>query len=172
MASGTRLLSVGGTGIGLGVACGLFVALDALLPQVTAETADERLALGVLAVLPGVAVLALMIGAQILLRFITGAFDPTQGRDGLALVRTQRVITNTVEQLAVFVPALVALATGGGAAAMRSVVALGIVFAVARLAFWIGYAIHPLARAPGMAATGACSLGALAWALLAWLGIA
>jgi hypothetical protein len=49
---------------------------------------------------------------------------------------------------------------------------LGPVFTVARLAFWIGYAIHPLARAPGLAATGACSVAALGWAVLAWAGLA
>jgi hypothetical protein len=49
--------------------------------------------------------------------------------------------------------------------------ALGPLFGFARLAFWIGYAIHPLARAPGLAATGACSLGALGWAGLAWAGL-
>lgn len=169
MATGARLLSVGGSGIGLGIAGALFVALDWLLPPVAAATAADRIGLAAVALLPGAAVLALMIGAQMLLRFATGAFDPTAGTDGPALVRTQRAITNTVEQVAVFAPALLALAAAGGP--MRGVVALGIVFGVARTAFWIGYAIHPLARAPGMAATGACSLGALGWAGLAWIGL-
>jgi uncharacterized membrane protein YecN with MAPEG domain len=170
VATGARLLSVGGSGIGLGVATALFVALDLLLPPIAAATTADRLGLAAVALLPGVAVLALMIGVQMLLRFATGAFDPTAGSDGRALIRTQRTITNTVEQLAVFVPAMLALAASG--ASMRGVAALGIVFGVARLAFWIGYAIHPLARAPGMAATAACSLGALGWAGLAWAGLA
>lgn len=170
MARDARLLSVGGSGIGLGVAAALFVALDGLLPPIAATTTAERIGLAALAVLPGAAVLALMIGVQMLLRFATGTFDPTAGTDGAALVRTQRAITNTVEQLVVFAPSMLALAALG--APMRGVAALGIVFAVARAAFWIGYAIHPLARAPGMAATGACSLGALGWAVLAWLGLA
>ena len=170
MASGARLLSIGGSGLGLGVAATLFVALDWLLPPIAAATTAERIGLAALALLPGVAVLALMIGVQMLLRFAAGTFDPTAGTDGPALVRTQRVITNTVEQLAVFTPSMLALAAAG--VPMRGVVALGIVFAVARAAFWIGYAIHPLARAPGMAATAACSLGALGWAVLAWLGLA
>lgn len=167
MASGTRLLSVGGSGIGLGIAATLFITLDRLLPPIAAATIADRIGVAALALLPGVSVLALMIGVQTLLRFATGAFDPTAGQDGPALVRTQRTITNTVEQLAVFAPAMLALAAAGGP--MRGVAALGIVFAIARLAFWIGYATYPLARAPGMAATGACSAGALGWAVLAWL---
>jgi uncharacterized membrane protein YecN with MAPEG domain len=170
VASGARLLSVGGSGIGLGVAATLFVALDWLLPPIAASTAAERLGVAALALLPGAAALALMIVVQSLARFATGAFDPTAGTDGRALVRTQRAISNTVEQLAVFAPAMLALAAAG--APLRGVAALGIVFAAARLAFWLGYAIHPLARAPGMAATGACSLGALGWAVLAWAGFA
>jgi uncharacterized membrane protein YecN with MAPEG domain len=170
VASGQRLLSIGGSGIGLGVAATLFVALDWLLPPVAAGGTAERIGVAALALLPGVAVLALMIGTQILVRFAHRTFDPTAGTDGPALVRNQRAISNTVEQLAVFAPAMLALAASG--APMRGVVALGTVFAVARVAFWLGYAIHPLARAPGMAATGACSLGALGWAVLAWAGLA
>ncbi|WP_019015000.1 MAPEG family protein [Elioraea tepidiphila] len=169
MASGARLLSVGGSGIGLGIAAALFVALDWLLPPIAAASTADRLGLAALALLPGALVLALMIGAQMLLRFATGAFDPIAGSDSRALIRTQRAITNTVEQLAVFAPAMLALAAAG--APMRGVAALGVVFGVARLAFWLGYAIHPLARAPGMAATGACSLAALGWAGLAWAGL-
>ena len=38
-------------------------------------------------------------------------------------------------------------------------------FVAARIAFWIGYRMHPLYRAPGMAATGFLNLGLLAAAL-------
>jgi hypothetical protein len=41
---------------------------------------------------------------------------------------------------------------------MPGVVALGVVFAVARLVFWGGYLIGPLLRAPGMAATFAVNV--------------
>jgi hypothetical protein len=36
---------------------------------------------------------------------------------------------------------------------MRIIPAATMVFVIARTAFWIGYRIHPLYRAPGMAAT-------------------
>ena len=38
-------------------------------------------------------------------------------------------------------------------------------FIVARMAFWIGYRIHPLYRAFGMGATGYLNVGLLAFAL-------
>ena len=47
---------------------------------------------------------------------------------------------------------------------MRVIAAVTIVFIVARFAFWIGYRIHPLYRAFGMAATMYLNIGILAWA--------
>ena len=55
------------------------------------------------------------------------------------------------------------------AAQMGAVTALGVVFALARLVFWIGYLIAPIARAPGMAATFAATLSALAAAAWFWV---
>lgn len=109
-----------------------------------------------------------MIAVQIGIRFVTAAVDPTRGEESRALRVNQRAITNTVEQLAVFAPSLVALAAAVDEARLGAALALGPVFAAARLAFWAGYALHPLARAPGMAATGACSVAALLWAIAAW----
>jgi hypothetical protein len=53
---------------------------------------------------------------------------------------------------------------------MRLIPAATIVFIVARLAFWIGYRIHPLYRAFGMAATEYLNVGLLAFAL--WKALA
>ena len=80
----------------------------------------------------------------------------------------QRVIANTIEQMAVFVPALLALAAGAPAARMAPIVALALVFALARLAFWVGYHAGTRLRAPGMAATLAINVATLvaaAWTL-------
>jgi uncharacterized membrane protein YecN with MAPEG domain len=46
------------------------------------------------------------------------------------------------------------------------VAAAAVVFVVARVAFWIGYRIHPLYRAAGMAATS--YLCVLLFGLAAW----
>ena len=40
-----------------------------------------------------------------------------------------------------------------------------IVFVVARAAFWIGYRLNPLYRAPGMSATGYMNLGMILYVL-------
>lgn len=40
-----------------------------------------------------------------------------------------------------------------------------IVFVVARFAFWIGYRVHPLYRAPGMSATAYLNLGMILYVL-------
>ncbi|MFQ3623655.1 MAG: MAPEG family protein [Acetobacteraceae bacterium] len=137
-----------------------------LVPRLAAPEASS-LALGAAALLPPAAVLAAMILSQMLVRFATLAVDPTVGADGRALLIGQRVIANSVEQLAVFAPALLALAASG-AASGAEMFALGIVFALARLVFWAGYALHPLARAPGMGATALVCLGTLCWAGLGW----
>ena len=125
----------------------------------------DRLALGCAALLPAVCVLNLMILAQMRLRARSGAVDPLAGQDGTLLRVNQRVLTNTVEQLAGFAPALLALAAGVPPGRMRFVVAAGAVFALARLAFWAGYLLGPLTRAPGMAATFAVNIGTLVAAM-------
>jgi hypothetical protein len=48
---------------------------------------------------------------------------------------------------------------------MRAIPAVVVVFVVARIAFWVGYRVHPLYRAFGMAATGYLNVGILAFAL-------
>ena len=80
--------------------------------------------------------------------------------DGTLLRVNQRALTNTVEQLTGFAPALLALAARrvrpvGCRSSSRRV----LVFALARLVFWGGYLLGPLARAPGMAATFAVNVG-------------
>lgn len=170
-ATGMRLLALGGAGVGFGLGLAGLIALQTLLPPPRAADLAQRIALALLALLPGVGVFGLMIAAQMALRFATAAFDLTAGADGPVLQRTQRVIANTVEQLALFAPALLALAAIEPAA-VDAVPAFGLVFAAARLAFWIGYTVHPLARAPGMAASTLCSFGAAGWAGLAWAGLA
>lgn len=129
----------------------------------------HRLGVTLAALLPAGAVLDAMILLQILLRAVSGTIDPTAGEDGRRLRINQRALTNTVEQLVTFTVALLALAAGAPPALMRFVVALALVFALARLAFWIGYLIKPLLRAPGMAATAAVNLSTLAAAIWVWV---
>ena len=127
-----------------------------------------RLGKAAMGLLPGGGVLAAMLAAQMAGRFAAGAFDPLAGLDTRFLLVNQRVIDNTVEQMALFAPALLALAAGAPAARLPAVLALGIVFALARLLFWIGYLAGSVTRAPGMAASFAVNLATLAAAGWYW----
>ena len=164
-----RLVSASLSLIGLaGAGLGWWLLAGAIEAPRGASSMAFRLGLALAALLPAVMVLAAMILAQMLLRFATAAFDPLAGRDGRLLHLNQRVILNTLEQFAVFAPALLAWAAGTEASAMPGVIALAFVFAAARLAFWVGYLIDPVGRALGMAPSFAASLAALGLAARAW----
>lgn len=154
----------------LGIA-GAFVLWRELLGILAVDPSaatPERLGMAGTALLPGVLVLNLMIALQMLGRAWSRAIDPLAGVDSRFLQVNQRALTNTVEQLAGFVPALIALAAAAPPAWMPGVVALGVVFAVARLVFWGGYLIGPLLRAPGMAATFAVNVATFVTAVWVW----
>jgi MAPEG family len=154
----------------LGIAGAYFlwrVLTGIILVDPAAATA-ERVGLACAALLPGVLVLNLMIALQMLARAWSRAIDPLAGVDNRFLQLNQRALTNTVEQLAGFVPALMALAAGAPPGRMPGVVALGLVFGVARLVFWGGYLMGPLLRAPGMAATFAVNVATYAAAAWVW----
>jgi uncharacterized membrane protein YecN with MAPEG domain len=153
---------------GVAVAILAWWLLAAVAPEAHAGVAPH-LALALAALLPGVAVLMAMILVQSSTRAMTGAIDPLAGTDSAFLRTNQRAITNTIEQLAVFVPALLALAAGAPAARMAPIVALAYVFALARLAFWAGYLSGSRLRAPGMAATFAINVAALVAAACVWV---
>jgi uncharacterized membrane protein YecN with MAPEG domain len=152
----------------VGAAFAAWQGLAGLLPVDLAAGLPERLGLACAALLPAVCVLDLMILAQMGLRVRSGAVDPLAGHDGASLLVNQRALTNTVEQLAGFAPALLTLAAGVAADRMRFVIAAGVVFAAARLVFWAGYLLGPTLRAPGMAATFAVNIGTLAAAIWVW----
>jgi len=157
-------------------ACGAVAALlawqmlaAAFPPDPAAASTAVRLGRACAALLPGVAVLALMLLAQMAGRIAAGAFDPLAGRETRFLLVNQRAIDNTLEQLAIFAPSLLALAAAVDSGGVPAVMALGVVFAGARLLFWAGYLAAPLGRAPGMAATLATSLGTLLAAFWHWM---
>jgi hypothetical protein len=153
-------------GIAVGVVAWWLLAIVA--PEAHAGVA-EHLALALAALLPAVIVLLAMIMVQSGTRGLTGAIDPLAGTDNAFLRTNQRVITNTIEQLVVFVPALLALAAGAPAARMPPIIALAWVFALARVAFWAGYLAGARLRAPGMAATFAVNAATLVAAAWVWL---
>ncbi len=131
--------------------------------------------LPVFALLPGLAfaplgpglVLAAMILRQALRRRAGGGFGP-----GSAGETDERVLANTVEQvvlaLCLWPPAAyLLLADGPGVVA-----ALGVAFALARLAFWIGCHRSDWLHTFGFAATFWPTVFALGWAGIARTGLA
>ena len=86
-------------------------------------------------------------------RALGPAIDPTLGAESRAMQINGRVADNTLQQLLLFVIASLALAANLPPANMSVIPAAAIVFLIARIAFWIGYRIHPLYRAPGFSST-------------------
>lgn len=93
------------------------------------------------------------------------AIDPTLGNEDQALRVNIRVAQNTLEQFALFAAGALGLAASIDPAQVKVVGAAAIVFVAARIAFWVGYRIHPLYRAAGFAATAYLNMGLLAAAL-------
>ncbi len=115
---------------------------------------------------PGL-VMALMIGRLAQQRFFDDEIiDGEDFRPGSRSWVDQRVLSNTAEQLvlALVIWPFVALTLGGAV-----VLALGISFAFARIAFWIGYHIAPPLRGFGFAATFYPTVLAAIWTVVVWL---
>ncbi len=115
---------------------------------------------------PGI-VLALMIGRLAQRRFFDDAtIDGEAFAAGSPGEIDMRVLQNTVEQLVLALCLWPPVAYLLGISGPGIAVALGCGFALARLAFWIGYHRAPPLRAFGFAATFYPSVMALIWALL------
>lgn len=107
-----------------------------------------------------------MVGGVVLARGLGRAFNPLTDPESAFQRVNQRVLSNSVEQALVFMPALaalVALSPPGELGLARLAVGL---FCLGRLLFWGGYLLHPLWRAPGMAMTLATNVTVLGLALV------
>lgn len=113
------------------------------------------LVLNVFAVVP----LFVMIAAVGNARFMSDAIDPLKHKENKDMEVDGRVVDNTLQQNFVFFVGTLALATVLPSTATGVLVAVTIVYIVARFAFWFGYRKNPLYRAPGMAATSYLNLG-------------
>jgi uncharacterized MAPEG superfamily protein len=160
------LVSLAGVVVGTVLAWG---ALALLWPKEVAgpalATAVDRLAeAAALLVWPALVVLTMVL-AVALTRLATAAFDPLKDVESQLQQRTQRALTNTVEQTAIFVPALLSAAALADSGSMRFAGVMTGLFCASRLLFWAGYAIGPLYRAPGMVMTLNINAGLIAYAL-------
>ena len=107
-----------------------FAARWAVFPALT-------LAAGVLAVANG--------------RFRSAAIDPLVCEATPAMRVHQRYLQNTLEQFALHVVALFAIAADGSA--MRLLPGLAACFVLGRALFWLGYRRDPMKRGPGFSLT-------------------
>ena len=113
------------------------------------------------------AVLPLLISVMVVgnNRFLSEAIDPTLRKEDAATLINGRVVENTQQQYVLFLVGTLALSTRLTADQMRVIPAVVVVFVAARILFWIGYRIHPLYRAFGMAATGYLNVGIIGFTL-------
>ncbi len=98
-------------------------------------------------------------------RALGPAIDPTLGNEDRAMQINIRVASNTFEQFVLFAAGSLGLAASIEPAQVKIVGAAAIVFVAARIAFWIGYRIHPLYRAAGFASTAYLNICLIAAAL-------
>jgi len=134
--------------------------LTSLLPQPDiTDTVAERLAYALKANMVSVVPLFVMIITIANSRFLSDAIDPTRRAESRSMQIDGRVVDNTLQQNFVFAVTSLAVSTFVPFHNLQVVWACAIVFIVARCAFWLGYRINPLYRAPGMSATAYLNLG-------------
>ncbi len=162
--------------VGIGAASGVLVMIASVAAisqfwPINAGLIDVSSRLAYALQMNAFAILPLLVGVVIVgnNRFLSEAIDPTLNKENLATQINGRFVDNTLEQTVLFLVGTLALSVNLTAPQMGMISAATIVFIVARIAFWIGYRIHPLYRAFGMAATGYLNVGILVFAFWTFL---
>jgi uncharacterized MAPEG superfamily protein len=157
----------GGAASGVATMIAAVVGLSAAMPGVAVDAdAGERLAYAVKWIALAAAPLFFAIASIGNARFKSEAIDPTARKESPEMIINGRVVDNTLQQYALFTAAALAVAASSRGDQLGIIAAASLVFVAARIAFWIGYRIHPLYRAFGMAGTSyLCVLlfGVAAW---------
>ena len=113
-------------------------------------------------VVPGVALLVGVIGAA-RRGFSADAIDGTPAPSDWSLEVNLRYNRNTLEQTVLAAIAWAALAVSLPGQRLFLIPTMALAFGLGRVAFWIGYLAHPLARAFGMTLTVAPTMAAYLW---------
>lgn len=167
MTAEQKIVAVGAASGVAVMALSVWLLTMALPPPKIASAMAGRLAYAlqanVVALLPFFIMLA-SVGNS---RFLSDAIDPTRRAESPAMQIDGRVADNTLQQNFLFAVTSLALSTVVPLHRLQVVWACTIVFVVARVAFWLGYRLHPLYRAPGMAATAYLNLGMILYVLYA-----
>lgn len=170
-ASRVKILAAIVNVVSLAATVGIFFALLPLIPppDAIAGTADRLAFAARLIAWPAMLVLA-MVAATSGSRALGNLYDPIADGETRLYRLSQNVLTNSVEQIAVFAPLMLAAATVIPAEDLGALTAATILYVLGRVVFWAGYLVHPYARAPGMAMTAAVSAGLAVYLVLAALG--
>ena len=163
-----RIVAVGAASGVLFMAASVYV-LSRLLPVPGAQATADRLAYALKWAVVAAAPYFVMLASVGNARFFSEAIDPTRGAEDRSMTIIGRVADNTTQQLLLLLIGSLALAVQLPAGQLQVVGAAAIVFAFMRVAFWIGYRIHPLYRAFGFAGTAYLNLGLLVAS--AWLAL-
>lgn len=131
------------------------------IPDALGERLAYALRANVVAFLPFVVMLITIANS----RFFSDAIDPTRNAESAVMEVNGRVADNTLQQNFVFTVASLAVSTLIPLHTLQLVWAGAIVFVIARVAFWVGYRMHPLYRAPGMSATAYLNMGMILYVL-------
>jgi hypothetical protein len=157
----------------LGAAAGFLVAglvwqhAAELFARVALPADDIASRLGYVAhwlILPGLTLLAGVIAAG-RRGFIVDAIDGTRTPANHGLEINLRYNQNTLEQTVLAAIAWGAMAPILPRDALVLIAMMAFLFAFGRIAFWIGYLLHPLARAFGMVLTALPTIASYVWLL-------
>jgi hypothetical protein len=160
-----RIVAAGAaSGVAL-MALSVWLLTRALPEPHMADALADRLGFALRANLVAIVPLFIMLISIANARFLSDAIDPTRNAESRTMEIDGRVADNTLQQTFVFVVATLALSTVVPLDRLQVVYACAIVFILARIVFWLGYRMHPLFRAPGMAATAYMNLGMILYTL-------
>jgi hypothetical protein len=165
MKSDQKIVAIGAASGVILMAATVWVLTRTLPPPAIADRLEERLAYALRANVFATLPLFLMLVTVGNSRFLSQAIDPTKHAESHSMEIDGRVADNTLQQNFVFAIGSLTLSTIVPLQYLQIVWACAIVFVVARAAFWLGYRLNPLYRAPGMSATAYMNLGIIAYVL-------
>jgi uncharacterized membrane protein YecN with MAPEG domain len=163
MKSGQKIVAIGAASGVILMSATVWILTRILPPPAIADMLGDRLAYALRANVFATLPLFIMLAKVGNSRFFSEAIDPTKHAESRAMEIDGRVADNTLQQNFVFAIASLALSTMVSLQHLQIVWACAIVFIIARVAFWLGYRLNPLYRAPGMAATAYMSLGMIVY---------
>jgi len=116
--------------------------------------------------LPGLTLLAGILATGLARAALAGAIDGTPAPTSRPLAITLRYNQNTLEQLLLAAIAWAGVALAVTRAHLVVIPAMACLFAFGRIVFWIGYLLHPQARAFGLILTLLPTVLAYGWLVL------